>query len=40
MSFFGNHPQVLQLEETDIVSILGFRSKTPVSSKHIILAYL
>ncbi|KZC06163.1 putative ATP-dependent RNA helicase DHX34, partial [Dufourea novaeangliae] len=40
MSFFGNHPQVLQLEETDIISIPGFKSKTPVSSKHTILAYL
>ncbi|CAK9825387.1 Probable ATP-dependent RNA helicase DHX34 [Anthophora retusa] len=40
MSFFGNHPQILQLEESDIVSIPGFKSKTPVSSKHIILAYL
>ncbi|XP_076640084.1 putative ATP-dependent RNA helicase DHX34 [Colletes latitarsis] len=39
-SFFGNHPQVLQLEEADIVSIPGFKSKTPVSSKHTILAYL
>nr|XP_034176312.1 probable ATP-dependent RNA helicase DHX34 isoform X2 [Osmia lignaria] len=40
MSFFGNHPQILQLEETDIVSIPGFKSKTPVSPKHTILAYL
>ena len=40
MSFFGNHPQILQLEEADIVSIPGFKSKTPVSSKHTILAYL
>lgn len=40
MSFFGNHPQVLQLEETDIISIPGFKSKTPVSSEHKILAYL
>ncbi|KAG7203421.1 hypothetical protein KM043_013488 [Ampulex compressa] len=40
MSFFGNHPQILQLEEVDIVSIPGFRSKTPVSPKHELLAYL
>ncbi|CAL7944803.1 unnamed protein product [Xylocopa violacea] len=40
MSFFGNHPQILQLEEADIVSIPGFKSKTPVSPKHTILAYL
>lgn len=40
MSFFGNHPQILQLEEADIISIPGFKSKTPVSSKHTILAYL
>lgn len=40
MSFFGNHPQVLQLEETDIISVPGFKSKTPVSPKHTILSYL
>ncbi|XP_076646959.1 putative ATP-dependent RNA helicase DHX34 [Halictus rubicundus] len=40
MSFFGNHPQVLQLEETDIISVPGYKSKTPVSTKHTILAYL
>lgn len=40
MSFFGNHPQVLQLEEADIVSIPGFKSKTAVSPKHTILTYL
>ncbi|EGI58771.1 Putative ATP-dependent RNA helicase DHX34 [Acromyrmex echinatior] len=40
MSFFGNHPQVLQIEETDVMSIPRFKSKTPVSCKHQILAYL
>ncbi|XP_029161453.1 probable ATP-dependent RNA helicase DHX34 isoform X2 [Nylanderia fulva] len=40
MSFFGNHPQVLQIEEVDIISISGFKSKNPVSPKHKILAYL
>lgn len=40
MSFFGVHPQVLQLEEPDIVSIPGYKSKTPVSPKHQILVYL
>ncbi|XP_018310380.1 probable ATP-dependent RNA helicase DHX34 isoform X2 [Mycetomoellerius zeteki] len=40
MSFFGNHPQVLQIEEPDIMSMPGFKSKTPVSCKHEILAYL
>lgn len=40
MSFFGNHPQVLQLEEPDIVAIPGFRSKGPVSPKHQLLTYL
>ncbi|XP_032685966.1 probable ATP-dependent RNA helicase DHX34 [Odontomachus brunneus] len=40
MSFFGNHPQMLQVEEVDVVSISGFKSKTPVSPKHQILAYL
>ncbi|XP_017888997.1 probable ATP-dependent RNA helicase DHX34 [Ceratina calcarata] len=40
MSFFGNHPQILQLEESDVVSIPGFKSKTPVSPKHTILTYL
>ncbi|XP_034943062.1 probable ATP-dependent RNA helicase DHX34 [Chelonus insularis] len=40
MSFFGNHPQVLQLEEPDIVNIPGYKSKTPLSSKHQLLTYL
>ncbi|KAL0125435.1 hypothetical protein PUN28_004512 [Cardiocondyla obscurior] len=40
MSFFGNHPQVLQIEEEDVMAIAGFKSKTPVSSKNQILAYL
>lgn len=40
MSFFGNHPQLLQIEEPDVVLIPGFKSKSPVSPKHQILAYL
>ncbi|XP_012281786.1 probable ATP-dependent RNA helicase DHX34 [Orussus abietinus] len=40
MSFFGNHPQTLRLEEPDVVTIPGFKSKTPVSPKHQLLAYL
>ncbi|KAK0083179.1 hypothetical protein PV325_009214 [Microctonus aethiopoides] len=40
MSFFGNHPELLQLEEPDMVNIPGFKSKTPVSPKHQLLAYL
>ncbi|KAJ8670739.1 hypothetical protein QAD02_001998 [Eretmocerus hayati] len=40
MSFFGVHPQVLQLEEPDVVSIPGYKSKTPVSPKHQMLTYL
>ena len=40
MSFFGNHPQILQLEESDIMEIPGFKSKLPVSSKHQLLIYL
>ncbi|XP_018342156.1 PREDICTED: probable ATP-dependent RNA helicase DHX34 isoform X2 [Trachymyrmex septentrionalis] len=40
MSFFGNHSQVLQIEETDVMSMPRFKSKTPVSCKHQILAYL
>ncbi|XP_015596347.1 probable ATP-dependent RNA helicase DHX34 isoform X2 [Cephus cinctus] len=40
ISFFGNHPDILQLEEPDVVSIPGFKSKTAVSSKHQLLAYL
>lgn len=39
VSFFGNHPQVLQIEEADVM-LPGFKSKTPVSSKHQILVYL
>ncbi|XP_011867722.1 PREDICTED: probable ATP-dependent RNA helicase DHX34 [Vollenhovia emeryi] len=40
MSFFGNHPQVLQIEEADVMPVPGFKNKTPISSKHQILAYL
>ncbi|XP_057341337.1 probable ATP-dependent RNA helicase DHX34 [Microplitis mediator] len=40
MSFFGNHPQLLQLEEPDIVNIPGFKSKLPLSSKHQLLTYV
>lgn len=40
VSFFGNHPEVLQVEEPDVVSIPGYKSKTPVSTKHQMLAYL
>ncbi|XP_050459020.1 probable ATP-dependent RNA helicase DHX34 [Cataglyphis hispanica] len=40
MSFFGNHQQLLQIEEADVISIPGFKSKNPVSPKHQILAYL
>ncbi|XP_058801679.1 probable ATP-dependent RNA helicase DHX34 [Phymastichus coffea] len=40
MSFFGNHPQVLQLEEPDITTIPGYKSKSPISAKHQILTYL
>ncbi|XP_029667898.1 probable ATP-dependent RNA helicase DHX34 isoform X2 [Formica exsecta] len=39
MSFFGNHQQLLQIEEADVISIPGFKSKNPVSPKHQILAY-
>ncbi|XP_063238775.1 probable ATP-dependent RNA helicase DHX34 [Bacillus rossius redtenbacheri] len=38
--FFGNHPQVLQLEESDIVVPDGFGSKLPVSSRHQLLCYM
>ncbi|XP_077299574.1 putative ATP-dependent RNA helicase DHX34 [Arctopsyche grandis] len=41
MSVFGNHPQVLQLEENNIESsVPGFKSKLPISSKHQIICYL
>ncbi|XP_012261756.2 probable ATP-dependent RNA helicase DHX34 [Athalia rosae] len=40
MSFFGNHPQILQLEEPDILSLPWFKSKSPLSPKHQLLAYL
>ncbi|XP_070155640.1 probable ATP-dependent RNA helicase DHX34 isoform X2 [Polyergus mexicanus] len=39
MSFFGNHQQLLQIEEADVISLPGFKSKNPVSPKHQILAY-
>ena len=42
MGYFGNQPQVLQLQELDIEVIhkRGFNSKSPVSSKHQLLCYL
>lgn len=42
MGYFGNHPQILQLQESDIevVQKRGFNSKLPVSSKHQLLCYL
>nr|CAD7574761.1 unnamed protein product [Timema californicum] len=40
MGFFGNHAQVLQLEESDIVIPQGHTSKLPVSSKHQLLCYM
>lgn len=40
LSFFGNHPQVLQLEESEIMSIPGFKTKLPISAKHQLLVYL
>ncbi|XP_033607605.1 probable ATP-dependent RNA helicase DHX34 isoform X2 [Cryptotermes secundus] len=42
MGYFGNHPQILQLQESDIEVIQKrrFNSKSPVSSKHQLLCYL
>lgn len=42
MGYFGNQPQSLQLQESDIevVQKIGFNSKSPVSSKHQLLCYL
>ncbi|XP_075225444.1 putative ATP-dependent RNA helicase DHX34 [Lycorma delicatula] len=41
MSFFGNHSQVLQLQESDIdTATSGFSNKNPLSSKHQILCYM
>ena len=42
MGYFGNQPQILQLQESDIevVQKRGFNSKSPVSSKHQLLGYL
>ncbi|XP_066590433.1 probable ATP-dependent RNA helicase DHX34 [Prorops nasuta] len=40
MSFFGNNPKILQLEDSDIVSIPGFKSKVATSPKHQLLLYL
>ncbi|XP_046400213.1 probable ATP-dependent RNA helicase DHX34 [Ischnura elegans] len=40
MSFFGTHPKVLHLEESDIHTSRGRNSKLPMSSKHQILVYL
>ncbi|XP_071450187.1 probable ATP-dependent RNA helicase DHX34 [Hetaerina americana] len=40
MSFFGNHPKILHLDESDIHTSRGHNSKLPMSSKHQILVYL
>ncbi|XP_043272720.1 probable ATP-dependent RNA helicase DHX34 isoform X2 [Venturia canescens] len=39
MGIFGNDSQVLQLEEREIAIIPGYKCKTPISSKHQLLAY-
>lgn len=40
LSFFGNNAKVLHLEESDIITIAGYKSKFPVSPKHQLLSYL
>ena len=40
MSFFGNHPRVLQLEEPDVMDILDFELEIPVIPKLELLTYL
>ncbi|XP_066993061.2 probable ATP-dependent RNA helicase DHX34 isoform X2 [Anabrus simplex] len=41
MGFFGNHPQVLQLQDSDIVTPEDSAStSSPISSKHQVLCYL
>lgn len=43
MSFFGCHPQILQLEEREILQSTEFgcyKSRLPISSKHQLLCYL
>lgn len=40
LSFFGNHPQILQLEESDVITIPAFKTSSPVSAKHQLLVYL
>ncbi|PSN45175.1 putative ATP-dependent RNA helicase DHX34 [Blattella germanica] len=41
MGYFGNHPQILQLESSNIEVIQkrGFNTKSPVSAKHQLLCY-
>lgn len=41
MSYYGNHPEILQLNESDIeIPPDGYYSKRPLSSKHQMLCYL
>ncbi|XP_027848814.2 probable ATP-dependent RNA helicase DHX34 [Aphis gossypii] len=40
MSYFGNHSDVLQLTESEIIYVPEFKGKNTVSSKHQILIYM
>ena len=40
LSYFGNHPQLIQLQESDIIDAPGFSHKRPLSSKHQLLSYM
>lgn len=40
MSVFGNNPKTLQLEDSEIVTIEGKRSKQPFSAKHQLISYM
>lgn len=40
LSYFGNNPQILQPNESDITFIPGLKTSSPVSSKHQLLIYL
>jgi hypothetical protein len=40
MGYFANNPDVLQIPETDIVSVPHFPARFQVSAKHQLLLYL
>ena len=40
MGVFANHPEVLQLQDHDVVDVPGFKTKQQFSNKHQLLVYV